>query len=59
MADLLSPGGQLRVPITRTYALHEVPKAFADLAAGTLGKFAVTVLAANARPPAGRWSGRS
>ena len=35
--------GRLRVPITRTYQLAEVPKALADFAGGTLGKLAVTI----------------
>ncbi len=35
--------GRLRVPITRTYALSEVPVAIADFRAGTLGKLAVAV----------------
>ncbi|RVX41337.1 NADPH:quinone reductase-like Zn-dependent oxidoreductase [Nonomuraea polychroma] len=35
--------GRITVPVTRTYALAEVPAAFADFAAGTIGKLAVTV----------------
>jgi len=35
--------GRLRVPITRSYALHEVPQALADFAAGTIGKLGVTL----------------
>ena len=35
--------GTLAVPIARTYALADVPQAFADFAGGTLGKLAVTV----------------
>ncbi|PZF86652.1 NADP-dependent oxidoreductase [Jiangella anatolica] len=35
--------GRLRVPITRTYALADVPQALADFGAGAVGKFAVTV----------------
>jgi NADPH:quinone reductase-like Zn-dependent oxidoreductase len=35
--------GRLRVPVSRTYALNDVPTAFADFAAGTVGKLAVTV----------------
>lgn len=35
--------GWLRVPIERTYQLSEVPTAFGDFTAGTLGKFAVTI----------------
>lgn len=34
---------QLRVPITRTYRLAEVPQALADFAAGALGKLAITI----------------
>jgi hypothetical protein len=35
--------GRLTIPIQRSYRLDEVPNAFADFAAGTLGKLAVTV----------------
>lgn len=35
--------GRLRVPVTRTYSLGDVPRALADFGAGALGKFAVTV----------------
>jgi len=35
--------GRLRVPITRSYGLTDVPKALADFSAGTLGKLAVTL----------------
>jgi NADPH:quinone reductase-like Zn-dependent oxidoreductase len=35
--------GRLVVPIQRSYALGDVPRAFADFAAGTLGKLAITV----------------
>jgi NADPH:quinone reductase-like Zn-dependent oxidoreductase len=35
--------GRLRVPITRTYRLAEVPQGLTDFAGGTLGKLAVTV----------------
>jgi NADPH:quinone reductase len=35
--------GRIRVPVQRTYALAEVPQAFADFAAGTIGKLAVTI----------------
>ena len=35
--------GRLRVPITRTYRLAEVPQGLADFAGGTLGKLAVTI----------------
>jgi NADPH:quinone reductase-like Zn-dependent oxidoreductase len=40
-ADLAA--GRLSVPVTRTYALDEVPTAFGDFAGGTLGKIAITV----------------
>jgi hypothetical protein len=35
--------GRLRVPVTRTYRLAEVPQALGDFAAGALGKFAVAI----------------
>jgi NADPH:quinone reductase-like Zn-dependent oxidoreductase len=35
--------GRLRVPVTRSYALAEVPTALADFRNGSLGKFAVSV----------------
>jgi NADPH:quinone reductase-like Zn-dependent oxidoreductase len=35
--------GRLRTTIERTYPLEHVPQAFADFAAGTRGKFAVTI----------------
>lgn len=35
--------GRLQVPIERTYPLEQVPQAFADFAAGTLGKIAITL----------------
>lgn len=35
--------GRLRVPITRRYALAEVPQALADFGAGAVGKLSVTV----------------
>ena len=35
--------GTIRVPITRTYELEDVPSGFADFAAGTLGKLAVHI----------------
>jgi NADPH:quinone reductase-like Zn-dependent oxidoreductase len=35
--------GRLRVPITRTYALDEVPAAIVDFRNGTVGKLAVAV----------------
>jgi len=35
--------GQLTVPVQRTYPLAQVPQAFADFAAGTVGKLAVHV----------------
>jgi NADPH:quinone reductase-like Zn-dependent oxidoreductase len=36
-------GGRIRVPISRTYALADVPQALADFPAGTLGKYAVRI----------------
>jgi NADPH:quinone reductase-like Zn-dependent oxidoreductase len=35
--------GRLTVPVSRTYPLAEVPAAFRDFAAGTLGKIAITI----------------
>lgn len=35
--------GRLRVPVTRTYPLAEVPQALADFAASSVGKLAVTL----------------
>ena len=35
--------GQLTVPIQRTYALADVPRALADFEAGTRGKLAISV----------------
>jgi NADPH:quinone reductase len=35
--------GRLRVPVTRTYPLADVPQAFADFGAGSVGKLAVTI----------------
>ncbi|PWR10084.1 NADPH:quinone reductase [Micromonospora acroterricola] len=35
--------GRITVPVKRTYALTEVPDAFADFAGGTLGKISITV----------------
>jgi NADPH:quinone reductase-like Zn-dependent oxidoreductase len=35
--------GRIRIPVQRTYALTEVPRAFADFAAGTLGKLAIAI----------------
>jgi NADPH:quinone reductase len=35
--------GVIRVPITRTYGLHDVPRGLADFAAGTLGKLAIRI----------------
>jgi NADPH:quinone reductase-like Zn-dependent oxidoreductase len=35
--------GRLRIPVQRSYAFDDVPKAFDDFAAGTLGKLAVTI----------------
>ena len=40
-ADVVA--GRLRVPVTRTYGLAEVPQALGDFAAGALGKFAVAI----------------
>jgi NADPH:quinone reductase-like Zn-dependent oxidoreductase len=34
--------GRLRIMIQRTYSLEQIPQAFADFAAGTIGKLAVT-----------------
>jgi NADPH:quinone reductase-like Zn-dependent oxidoreductase len=42
LANLVADG-RLRVPVQRTYALDEVPGAFADFAAGTRGKLGVTI----------------
>ena len=36
-------GGRLRVPVTDTYALEDVPKALAEFRSGTLGKLAVHI----------------
>ena len=35
--------GRLRIPVQRSYSLDDVPNAFNDFAAGTLGKLAVTI----------------
>ncbi|WP_329106068.1 zinc-binding dehydrogenase [Micromonospora sp. NBC_01699] len=35
--------GRLTVPVSRTYALHEVPAAFGDFTLGTIGKLAITL----------------
>jgi NADPH:quinone reductase-like Zn-dependent oxidoreductase len=35
--------GRLRVPVTRTYPLNDVPQALADFAAGAVGKYAITI----------------
>ena len=35
--------GKLTVPVQRTYPLEEVPQAFADFAAGTRGKLAISI----------------
>jgi NADPH:quinone reductase-like Zn-dependent oxidoreductase len=35
--------GQLVLPVQRTYTLEETPQAFADFAAGTIGKLAVRI----------------
>jgi NADPH:quinone reductase-like Zn-dependent oxidoreductase len=45
LADLADEvvAGRLRVPVLRTYALADVPRAFADFAAGTMGKLAVSL----------------
>ena len=40
-SDVLA--GRLRLPIQRTYALADVPQAFVDFAAGTIGKLAINV----------------
>ena len=40
-ADLAD--GRLTVPVARSYPLAEVPAAFADFAAGTVGKIAIAV----------------
>ncbi|WP_027347133.1 NADP-dependent oxidoreductase [Hamadaea tsunoensis] len=39
----LVAGGELRLPVQRTYSLDAVPKALEDFAAGTLGKLAVVI----------------
>lgn len=48
LADAVA-AGTVRVPITRTYQLSEVPRALADFTAGTLGKLGVRVATANAQ----------
>lgn len=40
-ADVLA--GRITVPVQHTYALAEVPQAFGDFMAGTIGKLAVTI----------------
>jgi NADPH:quinone reductase-like Zn-dependent oxidoreductase len=35
--------GRIRVPVQRTYALAEIPQAFLDFSAGTIGKLAVVI----------------
>jgi NADPH:quinone reductase-like Zn-dependent oxidoreductase len=40
-ADVVA--GRLRVPVTRTFALEDVPEALEDFRKGTVGKFAVAV----------------
>jgi NADPH:quinone reductase-like Zn-dependent oxidoreductase len=35
--------GRISVPVSRTYALAEVPGAFGDFAGGTVGKLAITI----------------
>jgi len=42
LADAAATGA-LRVPVTATYPLDHTPKAFADFAAGALGKLAITI----------------
>jgi NADPH:quinone reductase len=42
VADAVA-SGRIRVPVQRAYGLAEVPQAFADFAAGTLGKLAIRV----------------
>jgi NADPH:quinone reductase len=42
VADAVA-AGRIRVPVQRAYGLAEVPRAFADFAAGTLGKLAIRV----------------
>jgi NADPH:quinone reductase-like Zn-dependent oxidoreductase len=37
-----SAAGELRVPVTATYSLHEAPKAFESFGAGALGKLSIT-----------------
>jgi len=39
-----SASGELRVPVTATYALQEAPEAFAAFEAGALGKLAIACL---------------
>ena len=34
---------ELTLPVQRVYPLEDVPPAFGDIAAGTLGKLAVTI----------------
>jgi NADPH:quinone reductase-like Zn-dependent oxidoreductase len=36
-------GGRITVPVSRTYKLSDAPAAFADFAAGTVGKLSITV----------------
>jgi NADPH:quinone reductase-like Zn-dependent oxidoreductase len=40
-ADVVA--GRIRIPVQRTYTLDEVPQAFVDFAAGTVGKLAVVI----------------
>lgn len=40
-ADVVA--GRIRVPVQRTYTLAEIPQAFVDFSAGTLGKLAVVI----------------
>jgi hypothetical protein len=43
-ADVAS--ARIVMPITRTYGLGETPQAVADIPAGTVGKYAITVTGA-------------
>jgi NADPH:quinone reductase-like Zn-dependent oxidoreductase len=40
-SDLVA--GRIRVPVQRTYTLAEIPQAFLDFSAGTIGKLAVVI----------------
>jgi NADPH:quinone reductase len=35
--------GRIRIPVQRSYALNEVPQAFTDFSAGTIGKLAIVI----------------